>query len=75
MLEALAAEPDPPTTVASPDEALSTHVADALTGLEVADLVRARSIADVGAGAGFPGLALAVALPRARVDLIESGGR
>ena len=32
-------------------------------------------IADVGAGAGFPGLALAVALPDARVDLIESVGR
>jgi 16S rRNA (guanine527-N7)-methyltransferase len=41
----------------------------------VADLVRARTIADVGAGAGFPGLVLAVALPRARVDLIESVGR
>jgi 16S rRNA (guanine527-N7)-methyltransferase len=75
LLEALAAEPDPPTTVSSPDEALSVHVADALTGLEVADLVRARTIADVGAGAGFPGLVLAVALPRARVDLIESVGR
>jgi len=32
-------------------------------------------IADVGAGAGFPGLALAVALPRARVDMIESVSR
>lgn len=32
-------------------------------------------IADVGAGAGFPGLALAVALPDARVDLIESVAR
>jgi 16S rRNA (guanine527-N7)-methyltransferase len=61
--------------VSSPDEALSVHVADALTGLEVADLVRARTIADVGAGAGFPGLVLAVALPRARVALIESVGR
>jgi len=29
----------------------------------------------VGAGAGFPGLALAVALPGAQVDLIESAGR
>ena len=38
-------------------------------------LARARRIADVGAGAGFPGLVLAVALPGARVDLIESAGR
>ena len=29
----------------------------------------------MGAGAGFPGLALAVALPGAQVDLIESAGR
>jgi 16S rRNA (guanine527-N7)-methyltransferase len=61
--------------VSEPEEALRVHVADSLTGLAVADLVRARAIADVGAGAGFPGLALAVALPRARVDLIESVGR
>ena len=29
----------------------------------------------MGAGAGFPGLALAIALPDARVDLIESASR
>jgi 16S rRNA (guanine527-N7)-methyltransferase len=38
-------------------------------------LREARRIADLGAGAGFPGLVLAVALPAARVDLIESGRR
>ena len=75
LLEALAAEPDPHTTVSSPAEAMDVHVADSLSGLEVEDLVRARRIADVGAGAGFPGLVLAIALPRARVDLIESAGR
>ncbi len=51
------------------------HVADSLAGLEVDGLRAARTIADVGAGAGFPGLALAVALGAARVDLIESIGR
>ena len=51
------------------------HVADSLSGLEVADLSSARRIADVGSGPGFPGLVLAVALPRARVDLIEAAGR
>ena len=39
------------------------------------ELREARTIADVGSGAGFPGLALALALPGARVDLIESVGR
>jgi 16S rRNA (guanine527-N7)-methyltransferase len=43
--------------------------------LVVAELRGAGRIADLGAGAGFPGLVLAVALPAARVDLIESVGR
>ena len=75
LLEALASEADPHTTVSAPAEALQLHVADSLSGLAVPELSRARRIADVGAGAGFPGLALAVALPGASVDLIESAGR
>jgi 16S rRNA (guanine527-N7)-methyltransferase len=55
--------------------AWKVHVEDSLTGLEVPELRRASRIADVGAGAGFPGLVLAVALPEAQVDLIESIGR
>jgi 16S rRNA (guanine527-N7)-methyltransferase len=55
--------------------AWKVHIADSLTGLDVPELSAARRIADVGAGAGFPGLALAVALPNAQVDLIESVGR
>jgi 16S rRNA (guanine527-N7)-methyltransferase len=55
--------------------AWQVHVVDSLTGLELEELRAASRIGDVGAGAGFPGLALAVALPSARVDLIESVGR
>ena len=50
-------------------------MADSLSGLEVPELSSARRIADIGAGAGFPGLVLALAIPRAQVDLIESAGR
>jgi 16S rRNA (guanine527-N7)-methyltransferase len=75
LLAALAAEPDPHTTVSDPEAALEVHVADSLSGLEIPELASARRIADMGAGAGFPGLALALALPRAEVDLIESAGR
>ncbi len=75
LLEALAAEPEPHTTVSDPEAALEVHVADSLSGLEVPELAAARRIADIGAGAGFPGLVLAIALPRAQVDLIESAGR
>jgi len=75
LLEALAAEPDPHTTVSDPEAALEVHVADSLSGLDVSDLSSARHIADIGAGAGFPGLVLALALPRAQVDLVEAAGR
>lgn len=54
------------------ERAWRVHVVDSLTGLEVAELRQAQRIADVGAGAGFPGLVLAVARPEADVDLIES---
>ena len=50
-------------------------MADSLSALEVSEVRDASWIADVGAGAGFPGLALAVALPRTRVDMIESQSR
>jgi 16S rRNA (guanine527-N7)-methyltransferase len=75
LLEALAAEPDPHTSVSEPQAALEVHVADSLSGLQVDELRVARRIADIGAGAGFPGLVLAVALPQAQVDLVESAGR
>jgi 16S rRNA (guanine527-N7)-methyltransferase len=75
LLAALAAEPDPHTTVSDPEAALEVHVADSLSGLEVPELASAPRIADIGAGAGFPGLVLALALPRAQVDLVESAGR
>jgi 16S rRNA (guanine527-N7)-methyltransferase len=75
LIEALSAEPDPPTTIRDPAEILDLHVADSLAGLEIEQLRSAERIVDLGAGAGFPGLALAAALPRARVDLIEANHR
>ena len=74
VLEALRGEPDPQTSV-PPEEWVDVHVADSLAGLEVAGLREAAAIADIGAGAGFPGLVLAASLAHARVDLIESSRR
>jgi len=71
VLDLLAAERASVSSVVD-ERAWRVHVEDSLTGLEVPELRRARRIADVGAGAGFPGLVLAAALPAARVDLIES---
>lgn len=74
LLDALGREPDPHTSVRLED-AVEVHIADSLAALSLAEVRGARRIADVGAGAGFPGLPLAIALPDARVDLIESTGR
>ena len=74
VLELLATERASVSSVVD-ERAWKVHVEDSLTGLEVGPLREARRIGDVGAGAGFPGLVLAVALPDAQVDLIESVGR
>jgi 16S rRNA (guanine527-N7)-methyltransferase len=74
VLELLAAERASVSSVVD-DRAWRVHVADSLTGLEVPEVRSAGRIADIGAGAGFPGLVLAAALPNARIDLIEAVGR
>jgi 16S rRNA (guanine527-N7)-methyltransferase len=75
LLDLLASEPGAPSSIRDRDRAREVHVADSLSGLEVAELREARRIADLGAGAGFPGLVLAAALPQARVDAIEASSR
>jgi 16S rRNA (guanine527-N7)-methyltransferase len=72
---ALLAEERASVSSVTDDRAWQVHVADSLTGLEVPELRKARRIADVGAGAGFPGLVLAVTLPEAQIDLIDSISR
>jgi 16S rRNA (guanine527-N7)-methyltransferase len=75
VIELLASDPGAPSAVRDRERAWRVHVADSLSGLEFDELASAGRIADVGAGAGFPGLVLAAALPDARVELIESAGR
>ena len=75
LLELLERDPGAPTTVRDPAEAVNVHLADSLVALEVDAVRAARVMADLGAGAGFPGLPLALALPRARVMLLEGTGR
>jgi 16S rRNA (guanine527-N7)-methyltransferase len=75
LLELLATEPHAPTTVREAGQVLDTHLADSLVALELPEVGAATAIADLGAGAGFPGLPLAIALPDARVALVESVAR
>jgi 16S rRNA (guanine527-N7)-methyltransferase len=75
LLELVASDPLAPTAVTAPAKAVDAHLADSLVALELPAVREAVAVADLGAGAGFPGLALAVALPRARVWLVESAAR
>jgi 16S rRNA (guanine527-N7)-methyltransferase len=75
LLAILASDPHAPTTVRAAEEAVDTHLADSLVALELPEIRAAAEIADLGAGAGFPGLALAVSLPATHVVLVESNGR
>lgn len=75
LLELLAGDEHAPTTVRERDAASRIHVADSLAALELEAISRAERIVDIGSGAGFPGLALAVARPEAHFVLLESQRR
>jgi 16S rRNA (guanine527-N7)-methyltransferase len=73
--EILVADEHAPTTVREPGRVRDDHLADALVALELPVIRNARTLADLGAGAGVPGIPLAIALPEARVTLVEANGR
>lgn len=50
------------------------HLLDSLTVLATAELA-GKSLIDVGCGAGFPGVPLAIACPQANVTLLDSLGK
>jgi len=75
LLDMLAADPTAPTTITDPATAVDAHVADALVALELEHVRAACRLADIGSGAGFPGLVLAAALPEAQVSLVESSSK
>ena len=74
LIDALA-DPLAPTSVHASAEAERVHIADSLAGLEVDAVRTAVRIADLGSGAGLPGLVLAIAQPEAEVVLVESVGK
>jgi 16S rRNA (guanine527-N7)-methyltransferase len=60
------------TAIRDPVEAVNKHILDSLA---VLPHLRGLAVADVGSGAGFPGLPLAIADPDRRFCLIESSGK
>lgn len=75
LLELVGADPRAPTAIRRAADVVDAHVADGLVALELERVRTARQIADLGSGAGFPGLVLAAALPETQVALIESNVR
>jgi 16S rRNA (guanine527-N7)-methyltransferase len=71
----LVEDPLAPTAIRDPLKAVDDHLADSLVGLELEPIRAAGRLADLGSGAGVPGLPLAIALPETRVALVESASR
>ena len=62
------------TAITEPDQVAKLHLLDSLTVLRCADLKDKRLI-DVGCGAGFPGVPVAIASPTTSVTLLDSLGK
>lgn len=63
------------TAASSPQDLVRLHFLDSLLVLAAAALPVACRVADVGSGAGFPGLPLKITRPDLRVTLIEASRR
>jgi 16S rRNA (guanine527-N7)-methyltransferase len=71
----LVEDPLAPTAVRDPRKVIDDHLADSLVALELEPVRIARALADLGSGAGVPGLPLAIALPDTTFALVESAAR
>ncbi|MBI9107625.1 MAG: 16S rRNA (guanine(527)-N(7))-methyltransferase RsmG [Spirochaetales bacterium] len=57
------------------EELIVRHILDCLSGLEIIRNMGGSSIADIGTGAGLPGMLLAIFLEKRTVSLVERSGR
>lgn len=60
------------TAITEEDEVGVKHFADSLTLLPYLERFGVKSLADIGTGAGFPGIPLKIACPELQVTLIDS---
>ena len=62
------------TAITEDTQVAKLHLLDSLTVLCCADLA-GKNLIDVGCGAGFPGVPLAIACPEAKITLLDSLGK
>ena len=62
------------TAITDPAQVAKLHLLDSLTVLTAVDLA-GKSLIDVGCGAGFPGVPLAIGCPEANITLLDSLGK
>ena len=74
LLDRIALEPQNLTAIEGLDEGVDRHLLDSLAGLALPEIAAATEAVDLGSGAGFPGIALAIARPGLSVTLVESEG-
>jgi 16S rRNA (guanine527-N7)-methyltransferase len=72
LLDLLAVEPQNLTAIEGLDEGLDRHLADSLSALAVPEIAAAGGLVDIGSGAGFPGLPLAIVNPGRHFMLLDS---
>jgi 16S rRNA (guanine527-N7)-methyltransferase len=63
------------TSITDEDEFVRRHLIDSVAALGLPELTSAQRVVDVGSGAGFPGVPLAIACPDKEFLLIDSLGK
>lgn len=62
------------TAITDKNEIVEKHFIDSLFLVKYVDLAD-KSLLDIGSGAGFPGIPLAIVSPKAKITLLESNGK
>jgi len=60
------------TAITEPSEIVTKHFLDSLSAFSTGHVTPGKSLLDIGAGAGFPGLALKIVLPGLNLTLVEA---
>lgn len=63
------------TAITKEDEILEKHFIDSLYVSKFVDLNKKATLLDIGSGAGFPGIPLAIVFPNLTISLVESNSK